>query len=387
MAKKNHHFVPQFYLRAFSNDGRRIHVYNLKHRKPIQHASLRHQCFRHHLHGKTDDLETALSEVENVLAPLVRAVIDTSSLPPENSPDYVHLLLFVALQMVRTTRSAEKSELGIDKMFKQTLRHDPDFKDVDMASFSVRSENPVVGHLTLLLEPAIKSILDLSMYIICAGPNQTFITSDNPVFKYNQYMQGVKGLGVTGHITRGLQIFVPLSPKHLLLLTDSSIYRINSHKNSRMVFKLPDSDITKLNMMQIHSAEENLYFSDWSQEPYVQSLVSRAIQHRIEDPIRVEEFFDTEDERHSLIAQYEQMPNLQLRTSFMRVHDFANRIKLQERISNPKIRYRFNPAAVLPPESRPTPPLGYRGRDSVTFVRRPEPIKGQKSKPPKRNDS
>lgn len=40
------HFVPQFYLRNFSEDKKRLHLANIARAKAILNASLRKQCAR-----------------------------------------------------------------------------------------------------------------------------------------------------------------------------------------------------------------------------------------------------------------------------------------------------------------------------------------------------
>jgi hypothetical protein len=359
MTKGRHHYVPQFYLRAFSTTGKQIHLYNLKHRQAVQDAPLRDQCYGYHLHGKTDEYEDALSKVENTLAPVLRRVVVASCLPKRLSDDHGLLYVFVVTQMLRTVKSAGMVNMTMDKMTKEAFKDESSLAGMYLDSIRVGVENPVVYSLQHMTPVMVEGLSDMEMHLVCARGDQTFITSDNPVFKYNQYLQIIKGYGVTGSITRGLQLFVPLSPKHLLMLYDGTVYKVD---NTRKVL---DSDITKLNGFQVYNAAENLYFSDWTHSPYVEYLMQRFTKFRIEDPIQVDEFVDPENEHHMLIAEHERMPNFGLRLSFASVLPHAARLSIPERLST-EYRYRRNPSGMA---SMPKPPDPPPWNGPVTFVR------------------
>jgi hypothetical protein len=60
MVGREHHFVPQFYLRNFSSDGRRINLFNFKLGRAVMGTSIKHQCSKHNFYGFAPDLEKAL---------------------------------------------------------------------------------------------------------------------------------------------------------------------------------------------------------------------------------------------------------------------------------------------------------------------------------------
>ncbi len=59
---KNHHFVPQFYLRRFGSNGR-VALYNLDSKRHIPQASIAGQCQRAHLYGRDQRVESAPERV------------------------------------------------------------------------------------------------------------------------------------------------------------------------------------------------------------------------------------------------------------------------------------------------------------------------------------
>jgi hypothetical protein len=264
--------------------------------------------------------------------------------------------------MIRTTRHAERVNTFIDKMTKEAFREHSRLEGIDIDQFRIGFENPALFSLRFIPLMA-NAIADLQMHLICADNNQIFITSDNPVFKYNQYLEVIKGIGVTGGRSRGLQIFIPLSPKHLLMLYDRTVYKVDTRKTT-VTRGVPDSDIAILNSLQVHSAERNLYFNDWAKEKYVTSVVEKSIKRRIVDPVHVEEFVAEGDDTHSLITEHERLPNLQLKLSFVGIQKRARQVSLQDRISTP-YRFRRDPSEVSPrPPGRPPIPEGTK------FVRR-----------------
>lgn len=78
-AKRRHHYVPRFYLKAFATDAdlkepKQITLYNLQRGRVIPNASLREQCYAHRLYGKDDVLENALGRVEGSAAGTIMRV-------------------------------------------------------------------------------------------------------------------------------------------------------------------------------------------------------------------------------------------------------------------------------------------------------------------------
>lgn len=367
MGKRNHHYVPKMYLRAFaSSSPRTINLYNLDNRMAVQDASLADQCYVRHFYGETDDIEDGLGELERLVAPSLQQVISTSQLPAFGTQEYLRLVVFVALQTIRTTRAVNRINTGIDKFIKQLAGKSAEFKDMDLASMRIGiSDAP--SYSLRFIEPVLSTMGDLGMHLICARPGQIFITSDNPVFRYNQFMQGVTDVGLTGGLCRGIQVFVPLSPKHMLMLYDESVYEVGGRpaKGERqdVTSRILNQDVTSLNAMQVHSADHNLYFNDWSMVGYVEHVEKKAIGKRQTDRTRVDEFVAEGDSRRSLITEYEEMPNLALRLSFVRLQDVVKRLPLQVKLSK-EMRFRREAMGAEKPQFPERPgdrkPIVYR---------------------------
>jgi hypothetical protein len=360
MGKNNHHFVPKLYLKAFQSAEKRIHLYNLKKALGVKNASLRDQCRQRKFYGATDDTENALSDLETLISPFLHRVVDTKTLPPKDLETHEALFTFVALQIVRTTAAANAVNVGTDKTIKQVYSNDPRFADIDMEAFRFGFKNAVL--MTLELLPLIiDNISDLSAGLVFT-PSNGFVTSDNPAFKYNQYCEQIQDVGTTGALSRGLQIFLPLAPNLQLILYDREIYQLLAGPSARFSIAT-QSDVDRMNSMQVIAADENVYFTNWQQVESIRCLVARMRHHREGDHIIVQEYGQDDDRNSSLLHEFHRTPCLKLDLSFMRVSRSARKVRLDDRAR----LYRKE----SPMQSVPEPP-NLRGRTATfsRFIRR-----------------
>jgi len=66
---KKHHYVPLFYLKRFSPDGKSINLYNLRSTRTIYKAKLKNQCYSDYFYGKEPDIEHALAGLDGRFNP------------------------------------------------------------------------------------------------------------------------------------------------------------------------------------------------------------------------------------------------------------------------------------------------------------------------------
>ena len=190
--------------------------------------------------GETEDF---LASLESRLAPILQSIISSNNLPSYRSEEHHFLLLFVALQLLRTAKASELIRQLVDKSVKQVLSHDPSSKGIDMDSVEFGFENPgsILMSLSNLLTMK-EAISDLKVHL-ARSSRKVFITSDNPIFKYNQYCEGVQHMGVTGGECKGLQIFVPISPHLHLILYDGTTYRVRILDRFSRISRATTSDV------------------------------------------------------------------------------------------------------------------------------------------------
>jgi len=327
MSKRKHHYVPRFYLHAFQSAPRQIHLYNIARKKYILNVSLRDQCYQHKFYGSDDQLENNLAILDGAIAPALQGIRNNERVPPQGSDTHDLLLLFVALQSLRTTVAAARVNASIDKLAKQVFFNDPRLDGVDLDAVTVGYQDPVREAL-LNLDVLISCIDDLGTHLVVSREGQ-FITSDNPVFRYNQYCEGIRTSGTIGGLSRGLQIFVPLSPSHLVVLYDRKVYKFGSR--SAKVNIASQRDMEYLNLMQLTGAAENVYFSGDHQIKLIDTIAHKVSRFRKEDSAQIREFLAEDRDDRSLVHLFEKAPNINLDLSFASIQRNARRVPLFER--------------------------------------------------------
>ncbi len=77
---KNQHYVPQFYLRLFSNDSKSIGTWITREDKIITHASISNMASRNNLYGSDQILENELSKVEKDWSTTINRILKTNQI-------------------------------------------------------------------------------------------------------------------------------------------------------------------------------------------------------------------------------------------------------------------------------------------------------------------
>lgn len=252
----------------------------------------------------------------------IAALLQRQVPPKPESLEHDVLISFTAFQLVRTL-AARADATSMSEAFHTAVFDGPGPADAQIT----RDEA-----LAIMLGAGpemFKAMRDLSIALVRSDAHQ-FVASDNPAFKYNTYCEGVDHFGVTGAKSRGLQVFLPLGPQVLLLLYDASVYKIGSWRN-RKVVSATYEDVRTLNKMQFMSAQENVYFGNWSMVTSCHDLAdSVAILKATAGP-KVIKAYNTADERDVLLHQFWPMPQLEVQLSFVRIRRNARRVELFDR--------------------------------------------------------
>ena len=326
--KAKHHFVPKCYLRNFQSGSKRINLFNVPRALAIQDAPLNAQCYRKKLYGQTNQVEDALMALEGESASVFRSVLANGRLPKRGSTDFVTLLTFVAVQILRTPGTAERFNSFVDKLSKQLFSHEAGVSEKDLEGLTVGFEDPIAAtlhHLPLIIH----SISDLSWQLV-RSDSDAFITSDNPGFKYNMYCEGIRHRGVLGFMSAGLQIFLPLSPSFQIMLFDGKTYSLPLFDRINGISVATAADAVLFNSMQLVAADENIYFSNWVKAERIRELALEMNQHR-GDPTVVREYGQDDDANNSLVHSFERMPNIRLNLSFLKIKWYLRHIPIAAR--------------------------------------------------------
>lgn len=361
MGKSKHHYVPRFYLKKFASASRRINVCKIDDRSCYQDVGLKDQCYRTKLYGQTDHIENSLMQIETAIAPTLAAIVQSSTLPKPSTNEHKDLLLFVALQVSRTPIAAESMAGGYQQVLSRIETRHPDKEIVDAENLRMQPGNTLIELLKGSAFIA-QCFEDLGIHLVLNRGIHKFITSDNPAVQYNQYCEGINQ-GNTGALRRGLQIFLPLSPQHLVIFYDRKVYKVDD-LNTALTEISKEDDLLTLNFLQAANAEKVILFSDWREVEVVKRTVSRALKYRRVELSHIDEFIAEDDPEHvSMIQVYQPSLNLKLGLSFMRLRRAAQKMPRNKRA----IEYRVS----LRPKDDDMP-RGYRKAVRRYVRRQPE---------------
>jgi len=281
--KKRHHFVPQFYLRYFSKDKRNIKVFSVEERRIItKNAPIRSQSYQNYMYGKHRKIEDAISLIEKETKKIFEKIVTLKKLPRKRDPDYTTLLVFILYQAVRTSFAAEQINEVIDKFVKSIIKDDvrsgksKGIGTEDIDKFIVSVKNPGLFNLSIASR-IIPLLSDLNCKLIINKTNNEFITSDNPVIRYNKYyLNDIRGL--IGFACKGLLILFPLTPRYYLIYYDPVIYKIGGKTSHKPVTQLDERDVDELNILQLINSNKVVYTLNMS-EKYLRNIFTAEIQN------------------------------------------------------------------------------------------------------------
>lgn len=276
----NQHYVPQFYFRGFSADGRSICVLNRADGSTIPVASIRGQASKKYFYGDAE-AEKRLQTNDGAFSSAIKRLREHTNFEDFSAEDYYLLLQNIMLQKARTMSARSRSKAMQDRLLQLHLEmrvHADELLDEDTRKeflrFAGKAEANPKQYQTLEMSIAldcVDSLLDLLPVVLENRTNRPFIFGDAPVVFINPRLRRIRLRGVLGAETPGLLILYPLSPTHQVALIDCGAYSVKRLQSSVLrVRDLPD--ISALNRLQIQNASSAVYFHNYSHAPYVAAL-------------------------------------------------------------------------------------------------------------------
>lgn len=278
--KKNQHYLPKFYLRHFSYNGNKkeIGIYNYRKKFYFKNAPLRTQGSKAFFYGEDGKIENALSEIERILAKEIHEIVKSRKVPQHNSDGHRILLQFVALTFLRNPIAIGRIRDSVKAVNGKILEMAPKTKAESLIP-EVAHEKAIALSLSCVNE-IVNIISDLDYKILLNNTNTKFISSDLPVVRYNQFLEYKKwDHGRIGYASRGLQIFIPLSPELVLMFFDNKIYKVGDKKHKILEIK-NEKDIDKLNQLQYLNSSETLFFNENTTKFYIEKLIYNSSKYK-----------------------------------------------------------------------------------------------------------
>ncbi len=328
---KNQHYVPKFYLRHFSVNAneKEIRLFNLRSEKFVPTASLKHQASSNFYYGKDGRIESQLSKLEGLQAQAVRELITTLDRPKYFSPRHAELLNFAISTDLRNPVRKQIYEQMTDGMLKKLLSIDPRIKDEPGFAKAIEMveivPNDSAIHSLTHIQSVVEITLDLHIKLLLNKTNVPFITSDNPVIRYNQFLETkTTSNSTTGYGLQGLQMFVPVNENIILHFYDEQIYYVGDRRK-RNVLVDKASDVDQLNLLQAVNCFSNIYGGDRFTKEYANKLCQQAKVHPKFHNVHQESAESTTGNGGEIITQTIDSVKTKLNLSFIFLSTFACR--------------------------------------------------------------
>lgn len=336
--KKNQHYIPKFLLRYFSyqDNQNQIGIYNKNSNYFKQDAKLKTQASKKFFYGKDGLIEDWLGEIESLVAPIFLKIKNEQILPKYMSTDQVDMLFFLILLDMRNPNRKAHFQ-NSTKLFKEHLL----LKGTDKNSHIIKEiedyekKDESFQRMIIKSRSLISHCMDLKYKLIKTTSERPFITSDNPLVKYNQFLEKRKWQygSHNGFGSLGAQWIIPLNTEYLLFFYDENIYKVGNKKENIVEIKEPKS-IDQLNILQYLNATNNIFFNHKTGKDYVEYIASSASRYQKPNEcykeIFVPEKRDKENEEIIFLGITDLKINLSLEKVYM--HSKSQRLKLDDKI-------------------------------------------------------
>ncbi len=116
---------------------------------------------------------------------------------------------------------------------------------------------------------ATQMLFDLKFIVLDNCSTINFVTSDNPICKYNKLYITRKYDRNYGWGSAGLIILLPLSPKKCLCLYDSNVYSCESQNS---IILKSSSKVTQINKLLTRNSYYNIFFDNSQPLSYINNI-------------------------------------------------------------------------------------------------------------------
>lgn len=277
MENKYQHYVPQFYLRNFSNNGKSVGSYIFSQHKYIPHASIKSVCGRDYLYGEDLRIEKWFQNLESIWAKIINKIISTGKMVLE-ADEWTYLWMFFYLSDVRTAYTADTYIDASKQEIKALLLMSSEYNNLEICDELIEDLPITVNKPNLIyLQNMVKIIdvmSDLSIVLLHNTSNRQFVTSDCPVVKYNQLFIARDYIRPYGYGHVGMQCFLPISPKHCLVLYDGVAYECKKETDLVIQINAPDQ-IVELNKLFVENSRQALYFNNTEHEWVIKRIAAK----------------------------------------------------------------------------------------------------------------
>ncbi len=291
---KNQHYVPQFYQRNFSNDGKTIGAYVLEKSRYIPKAPIKNQSSGDYFYSDNMKIEKTLGLMEGMANVVIKKIIESPLERISKEEEYT-LYVFTMLQAGRTIFQVELIKESANLFVRNTLKKIIELKrkygkEEEVADITDEIIDRVelnfnsVGMMALGTQAQlVNTCIDLDYKIIINKTEKSFLASDNPAVIYDVFMERMKQIYALG--SRGLMIYLPLSPFIAVLYYDSKCYKVGDRKK-KYVDLISEKDVEELNKLIVAKASNVVYFRPSTYSEYqIRNFCDCVMKYRLSDKV------------------------------------------------------------------------------------------------------
>jgi hypothetical protein len=262
---KRQHYVPQSYLRRFSEDDNSVFVFDKANNSVFESSTrnIAQERFFFELPKETignEDpqvLEHIFSEMEAEYASLLDVILSSLARKRRFNPKRKTMMaLFVAIQFLRTKEyrqdHAQQREAGLkvinQELAKEGLRLKYGYKD------------EAANHFIQVFDPELLNVITRALlsHIWIVWNNKTkhpFYTSDNPVVVASAIQEPA------GFASPGVEVVLPITSKLLLSICDQRYFSGLSKSDCKSVSLYDVARVEHYNKLQVVSSSRQVYCS------------------------------------------------------------------------------------------------------------------------------
>lgn len=285
--KRRQHYVPKFYLRNFSENGKAVGLYLFKVKKIIEYGSINDNLWEEYFYGEDAVVENRLAEYEGKWKKIIFSIIETERLP-ETRTDLILLRYFILISSARTLKRGEQMNNDCMNLTKKVLEVEDSEQFEKIMSMGEGRLSAKVKYPTLpFLEVArelLPSVIDLKIELLINRSSIDYVTSDNPAVFYNQLFQEKNLSREFGWGEYGIQFIIPISPKIAICMYDSAVYDIKETelKSNNTINKLNELFLNNSNKLLVfmYGGDAKTKNEKWN---YINGLVKRRASSLVQD--------------------------------------------------------------------------------------------------------
>jgi len=279
MNTKKQHYVSQLLLNSWDCGGgknKKINIFDIKRSEVRPNQSIKKVFSENYFYDKDNLVENFLADlIEGPVSSVVKKIV--SGNPNIISEELLTLHRFILTLSFRTPGAIKKVSEFINSQVESIVREGLSLNGFDPEEASNGKleliHSNLVSLITLIGAQIAPLLGDLKYHIIKNETSSDFYISDHPVFIYNWLYRELNHPEVTSLAARGLQLFLPLSPKITLCLYDPKVYKYGQKTLVTCIDN--NNDIEILNSFQVINSDSTIGFYSREDEAHLRQLYEK----------------------------------------------------------------------------------------------------------------